>query len=216
MGRAGSSASPPPTLSCPRGLEKEQLNVPQPQAGGRRRGQTAPGQPDPWRRGGGHGTPSGLVSPAPAPAHRIPPWAHRTHPRSRPPRHTSSAPGCTCPSPCTGTHPHHTSFVLAGRQEVTGTRGAGVSAAGHTFFTTGLVSALCQQPGASGSPGWEQGGQGPPINSSPGRGQRGASQQDRLRQGHQHPPPAGAGQGPATPRQGRMDAPGRGGAPGLV
>ena len=73
--------------------------------------------------------PSGLISLAPIPAHRTPPWARRTHPRSRPPRRTSSVLGCTCLSPCTGTRPPHTSFVLVGRNKVTWTWGGEVGLA---------------------------------------------------------------------------------------
>lgn len=100
----------------------------------------------------GHKIPSGVVSPAPVPAHRIPPWARRTRPRSRPPRRTSSVLGCTCPNPCTGTRPHHMSFVLAGRNKMTRIWGGevGLALARHISFSTGLMNTLywCTWSGA--------------------------------------------------------------------
>lgn len=102
--------------------------------------------------------PSGLISPAPGPAHRIPPWAHRTRLHSRPPRHTSSALGCTCPSLCIGTRPHHTSFVLAGRNKMTEIEGeVGLAWARHIAFSAGLMNTLCWQPGSDCStPAWNR------------------------------------------------------------
>ena len=55
-------------------------------------------------------------------AHRTPLWAHPSRPRSHPLHHTSSAPGYSGPSPCSGTRPPRRSSGLqaGGRGEEEG------------------------------------------------------------------------------------------------
>lgn len=106
--------------------EQEELLTALPHPGGLRRRSrrpAAPGAALPLGMGE-HWRALGLTPSPPALTHRIPPWAHQTHPRSHPPHRTSSVLGCTFPSPCSGTHPRHTSFVL-GRNKRTSMRGGG-------------------------------------------------------------------------------------------
>lgn len=67
---------------------------------GGRQPQPSPSGAFPWSRAGE--------------AHHTLLWAHPSRPRSRPLHHTSSAPGYSGPSPCSGIHPLHRSSGLQG------------------------------------------------------------------------------------------------------
>lgn len=69
-----------------------------------------------WGRGRAEFCPGRMPSPesGSGEAHHTPPWARRSRPHSRPLHHTSSVPGCSGRSPCSGTHPLRRSSGLQG------------------------------------------------------------------------------------------------------